>query len=99
SLHSETVQLFLLQLLFHAAAVLLAVRVAARIGMPPGWRVLVAVLLMMPPPMVKVVYAGTEALTELLVVLALWTFARWYDEQRPGLLVALGYVLGALTWV
>jgi hypothetical protein len=99
SLDSETVQLFVVQAVLHAASVLLVVRVAARIGLPPSWRVVIALLLVLPPPMVKVVYSGSEALSELLVVLALWLFVRWLDAPRSSLLVTLGVVAGAAAWV
>jgi hypothetical protein len=97
SLHRETTLLFLVQLAFHVTAVVLCVRIAGRLGLPARWRVAVAVLLVLPPPMVKVVYAGSEALAELLVVVVLWCFVGWYDGRRPGWLVGLGLATAALA--
>jgi len=99
SLHDETTLLFAVQAALHAVAVLLVVRVAARLGLPTAWRTAIAVLLVMPPPMVKVVYAGSEALSELLVVLVLWVFVRWLDTRRTSLLVWLGVLAGVAAWV
>jgi hypothetical protein len=97
SLHRETTLLFLVQLAFHVTAVVLCVRIAGRLGLPARWRVAVTVLLVLPPPMVKVVYTGSEALAELLVVVVLWCFVRWDDRRRPGWLVGLGLATAALA--
>ena len=97
SLRHETTLLFLVQLALHVTTVVLVVRVAGRVGVPPGWRVAVAVLLVAPAPMVKVVYAGSEALAEVLVAVVLWTLVRWLDDRRGRWLVGAGVAIGALS--
>lgn len=97
SLRGETTLLFLVQLAFHVTAVVLVVRIAGRVGIPARWRVVATVLLVLPPPMVKVVYSGSEALAELLVVAVLWCFVTWLDDMVPRRLVALGVATATLT--
>jgi hypothetical protein len=99
SLHGETHVLFVTQLALHAGSVLLVVRMAQVIGLSRRTRVLVAVLLVLPPEMVPVVYAGSEALTQFLVVLAAWAFVRsQVGNERQWLLLA-GVSLGVAAWV
>jgi hypothetical protein len=87
------------QLLLHAAAVLLVVDVARRWGVPVGGRIAIAVLLSAPPEMVLVVSSGSEALTQFLLAVCLWCFARWCDGRAPAALVGLGLAVGVVTWV
>lgn len=99
SLDSETTALFVTQLVLHVTSVVLVLMVTRRIGLPRLARFVITVLLVMPPVMVKVVYSGSEALTEFLVVISLWLFVGWLDCRSGERLLALGVVLGALTWV
>lgn len=99
SLESETTLLFFTQMALHCLAVVLVLNVANRMGLPKLARLVVTVLLVMPPVMVKVVYTGSEALTEFLVVASLWLFTTWLDDRTGKRLLALGTVLGVLTWV
>ncbi|MGB6058593.1 MAG: glycosyltransferase family 39 protein, partial [Microthrixaceae bacterium] len=99
SLDSETTLLFATQLVLHIVSVVLVLVVTRRIGLPRLARLVVTILLVMPPVMVKVVYSGSEALTEFLVVVSLWLFVGWLDSRSGRRLLALGAVLGALTWV
>lgn len=95
----ETVALYGVQTLLHLVAVLLVVDLARRVGVTQGWRVLTAVLLVTPPVMMKVVYAGSEAVAEVLVVLVAWLAWRWQETDRVCFLVAIGPVLGAAALV
>ncbi len=104
SLHAESHLLFLVQLTMHLCSVILVLLIARSLGLSKFARLVITVLAVLPPPMVKVVYSGSEALTELLVVLAVWLFTRWYDARSAGTsstmtLVWLGIVVGALSWV
>jgi hypothetical protein len=99
SLQHETHLLFVVQLLLHAASVLLVVDVARRWSVTLVGRVAIAVLLSAPPEMILVVSSGSEALTQFLLVACLWCFARWCDGRAPAALVGLGLGLGVVAWV
>jgi hypothetical protein len=99
SLQHETHVLFVVQLLLHAASVLLVVDVARRWGVPVGGRIAIALLLSAPPEMILVVSSGSEALTQALVAVCLWCFARWCLHPGSSALIGVGLALGAVAWV
>jgi hypothetical protein len=99
SLHGETIVLFVVQALLHAAAVLLVVDTARRLGIGPFGRTSIAVLLMTLPAMVIVRLSGSEALSQFLIVTATWALIRWiYREPGPWLAVA-GASCAVAVWV
>ena len=91
--------LFLVQLLVHAAAVLLVVDLARRIEIGPRGRFVLAALLVMPPVLQGAAFAGTEVWAELGVVSTLWFLARWYDDRSWVWLVSAGVAVGLLSMV
>jgi hypothetical protein len=99
SLRHETHLLFVVQLLLHAASVLLVVDVARRWGVSVGGRIAIALLLCAPPEMILVVSSGSEALTQFLLAVCLWCLARWCDHRRSSALVGAGLSVGVVAWV
>lgn len=99
SLDGETTALFVLQLLMHAASVLIVLRVLRALAI--GWRgrSVAALALFAPAGMLAVVAAGTEATVQLLVTATLGLFVRWYRTRGPAELLAIGVLFAALTWV
>lgn len=96
---SDNAWLFLVQLGVHAVAVLLVVDLARRLGVAPTGRVVLAGLLLAPPVLMKAVYAGTEVWAEAALVAVVWLLARWDEKRRWSLLVAVGALLGVVTWI
>lgn len=99
SLEGETTALFVVQLLMHAASVLIVLGVLRSLAI--GWRgrSVAALLLFAPAGMLAVVAAGTEATVQLLVTATLGLFVRWSRTRGTGELVAVGVLFAALTWV
>ncbi len=99
SLDRETVALFVVQLLMHAASVLIVLGVLR--GLAVGWRgrSVAALALFAPASMLAVVAAGTEATVQLLVTATLGLFVRWYRTRGSAELVAIGVLFALLTWV
>lgn len=91
--------LFLVQLLAHAAAVLLVVDLARRIEIGPRGRFVLAALLVMPPVLQGAAFAGTEVWAELGVVATVWLLARWSDDPSWAWLASAGAAVGLLTLV
>ncbi|WP_426572671.1 hypothetical protein [Aquihabitans sp. McL0605] len=99
SLHRETVLLFVLQAILHAGSVLLVVDVAWRLGVSRVGRAVVAGLLVVLPAMVLVRSSGSEAISQFLVVVAVWAVVRWLDDRSSRLLVVAGAASAAGVWV
>lgn len=94
----ESAVLFLVQLVAHGLAVFVVVDLAKRLGVGPRWRLAIAVLLVAPPVLMKAVYTGTEVWAELALVMIAWLLVRWDEQRRTSLLVAVGTIVGAVTW-
>lgn len=99
SLHGETVALFAVQALLHAAAVLLVVDTARRLGLSAIGRAAIAVLLMTLPSMVLVRQSGSEALSQFLIVVATWSVIRWICREPGPWLAAAGAASAVAVWV
>jgi hypothetical protein len=92
--------LFVVQLLLHAASVLLVVDLARRFGVGRRGRAVLALLLVAPPVMMRVLYEGSEALAAFLLTLVAWLVLVPGADRRPVARgVALGLTCAAATMV
>jgi hypothetical protein len=99
SLHRETALLLVVQALLHAASVLLVVDTAWRLGVSRAGRIVIALALVALPAMILVRSSGSEAVSQFLVVVAVWAVVRWFDTASPWALVGAGAASAAGVWV
>lgn len=96
STEAPTRLLFLVQLALHVAAIVLVVDLARRADVGRNGRVALAVLLFAPAVLLRVVYAGSEALAAFVLTAVLWLLlsppARGH---RTGWALGLGALCGA----
>ncbi len=92
--------LFVVQLLMHAATIVLVVDLAGRVGVGRIGRAALAALLVSPAVLLRVVYEGTEGLCALLLTLIAWLLLTpWDPRHRLRRAIVLGACSGYAAMV